>query len=262
MISLRTSALGLAAWLAVACAGPARGADAAGLFASPLFLPRAHSHNDYEQQRPCLDAIEARVSSLEADLWLEGDRVLVGHDRGKWHGELEELYLQPLTLLWHENALPGRERGPFLLWLDLKDPSAALGRRLHELLEACPFTRPSEPGGARVLVIITGDKAAKEAFVQGHPAPGITRDSNTFSDDDPPASASWSWYALSWKTIGDWDGRGAMPEAQRERLRALVEKVHAKGRKLRLWSHPATLEFWQEAAAAGVDRLGTDVLPQ
>ena len=116
VISIRTSALRLVAWLAVACAGgPACGDEAAPLFASPLFLPHAHSHNDYEQRRPCLDAIEARVSSIEADLWLEGDRVLVGHDRGRWHGELAELYLQPLTLLWHENALPGRERGPFLL---------------------------------------------------------------------------------------------------------------------------------------------------
>ena len=202
------------------------------------------------------------MSSIEADLWLEGDKVLVGHDRGKWAGDFETLYLQPLTLLWHENALPAREGEPFLLWLDLKDDSAALGRRLHELLEACPFTRTSDPGHARVLVILTGSKAAKEAFVDAYPSPQVTRDSNTFADDDPPASASWSWYALSWKTIGDWDGRGAMPEEQRERLRALVAKVHAKGRKLRLWSHPATLEFWQEAGAAGVDRLGTDVLPK
>jgi hypothetical protein len=29
-----------------------------------------------------------------------------------------------------------------------------------------------------------------------------------------------------------------------------------------LWKHPATLNFWQEAIAAGVDRLGTDVMPK
>jgi hypothetical protein len=263
VISIRTSALGLVVWLAVAFAArPAWTADAAALFASPLFLPLAHSHNDYEQRRPCLAAIESGVSSIEADLWLEGERVLVGHDQGKWLGDFETLYLQPLNELWLADALPVRGGEPFLLWLDLKDASAALGQRLHELLEACPCTRAIEPGRARVLVIITGSKAAKEAFVEKHPSPLITRDSNTFSGDDPPGSASWSWYALNWKTIGDWDGRGTMPDTERERLRALVGKIHAKGRKLRLWSHPATLEFWQEATAAGVDRLGTDVLPK
>jgi hypothetical protein len=263
VIPIHVSALRLVALLALG--GRAAFGDeaaAAPLFASPHFLPHAHSHNDYEQRRPCLDAIESRVSSIEADLWLEGDRILVGHDRGQWRGEFETLYLKPLNQLWQQDALPVREGETFLLWLDLKDTNAELGPRLHELLETYPFTRASDPSHARVLIILTGNKEAKEAFVNEHPSPSVTRDSNTFSDGDPPSSASWSWYALNWKTICDWDGRGEMPDEQRQRLTALVANVHAKGRKLRLWSHPATLEFWQEASAAGVDRIGTDVLPK
>ena len=231
------------------------------LFKWPGFLPRAHSHNDYEQKRPLLDAVTASITSIEVDLFLEGEVIMVAHDRGKWRGEFEDLYLKPLNELWQKNALPVRDGETFLLWLDLKDGSAALRQHLHRLLKSYPVTRHADPSHARVQVILTGDKTAKEAFIEEYPSELVSRDSNDFSQDDPSASQSWSWYALDWRKIGTWDGEGAIPVSERERLVELVRRIHASGRKVRLWRHPATLRFWQEASACGVDRLGTDVLP-
>ena len=227
----------------------------------PGFLPHAHSHNDYEQKRPLLDAVASHITSVEADLFLEGEVIMVAHDRGKWRGEFEELYLKPLNDLWQKNVLPVRDGETFLLWLDLKDGSAALRRHLHRLLEMYPVTRHADPAHARVQVILTGDKTAKEAFVEEYPSDLVSRDSNDFSPDDPPGSQNWSWYALDWKRIATWDGEGSIPVSERERIIELVGRIHASGRKLRLWRHPTTLSFWQEATAAGADRLGTDVLP-
>jgi hypothetical protein len=51
-----------------------------------------------------------------------------------------------------------------------------------------------------------------------------------------------------------------MPSDQREKLRNLVERVHAKGRRLRLWGAPDTSQMWAELLAAGVDRINTDDL--
>jgi hypothetical protein len=233
----------------------------AALYASPLFLAHAHSHNDYEQKNPCLDAIAARVSSIEADLWFEDGKLLVGHDRGKWRGDFETLYLKPLNEFWERNALPAGPDGAFLLWLDLKDASGGLRSRLHELLQGYAFTREHDARHVRVLVILTGKVEAKEAYVREYFDPLLTRDSNTFTEVDPRGSPEWSWYALNWKTLGDWDGSGEMTDEQRRRLRKLVDEIHQKDRKVRLWNHPATVEFWREACAAGVDRLGTDHLP-
>ena len=267
---LRALGVGLAAIAGIAlCAAAggetqARGEDLpmpAALFASPNFLPRAHSHNDYEQLHPCSDAIAARVSSIEADLWLEGEKVLVGHDRGKWRGDLESLYLKPLNALWERDALPVGPDGVFLLWLDLKDASPGLRSRLHELLEAYPFTKARDERHQAVQVILTGNAVAKESFVTEYPSAVVTRDSNTFSEEDPEGTPAWSWYAVNWKTVAGGDGKTEITPEQREKLRAVVAKVHAKGRKLRLWNHPAGLEFWEMATAAGVDRLGTDRLP-
>lgn len=235
--------------------------EAAALFQWRGFLPLAHSHNDYEQERPLVAAVESGITSVEVDLFLEGNTIMVAHDRGKWRGEFEALYLKPLNQLWESGSLPGRAGTPFLLWLDLKDASAALRQNLHQLLAAYAMTRAPDPLRAPVEVILTGAKIAKEAFVVEYPSELISRDSNIFADDDSPASPSWKWYALDWTKLGAWNGEGAIPAAERERLVALVARIHARGRKVRLWKHPATLAFWQEASAAGVDRLGTDLLP-
>jgi hypothetical protein len=231
------------------------------LFKWAGFLPRAHSHNDYEQKRPLLDAVASHITSVEADLFLEGDVIIVAHDRGKWRGAFEELYLKPLNELWQKDLLPVRKGDIFLLWLDLKEGSAALRQHLHLLLESYSITRHVDPARARVQVILTGDKTAKEAFVVEYPSELVSRDSNDFSPDDPAGSQDWSWYALDWKKIGNWNGEGSIPESERERLVEVVGRIHTSGRKVRLWHHPETLGFWQEATAAGVDRLGTDVLP-
>lgn len=244
------------------CAAIADEPAARTLFTWPQFLPHAHSHNDYEQKHPLLDALASGIGSVEADIYLEGDTILVAHDRGKWRGDFETLYLKPLNQRWQENILPVRGGQAFLLWLDIKDASAALRSKLHELLKSYPVTRAADSSRARVEIILTGNQASKEAFVTEYPSELISRDSNSFSEDDPSGSASWTWYSLDWTKIGTWAGDGAMPTEEREQLRALVTKIHAKRRKLRLWKHPATLNFWQEAISAGVDRLGTDVMPK
>ena len=227
----------------------------------PGFISHAHSHNDYEQKHPLLDAAASRITSVEADLYLEGEVIMVAHDRGKWHGEFESLYLKPLNEFWQKHALPVRDGETFLLWLDLKDGSLALRQHLHRLLEAYPVTSHADPAHARVQVILTGDKTGKEAFVKEYPSELISRDSNDYAQDDPPGSPAWSWYALDWKKIGTWNGEGSMPASERQRLVEIVGRIHANGRKVRLWRHPATLRFWQEASSSGVDRLGTDTMP-
>ena len=45
---------------------------------APLW--RAHAHNDYEHPRPLFDALDHRFGSVEADIYLVGDQLLVAHD--------------------------------------------------------------------------------------------------------------------------------------------------------------------------------------
>jgi hypothetical protein len=257
----------LVAVIAVGCgficgeSAPADELSAHALFAWPAFLSHAHSHNDYQQTRPLLDALAAGVSSVEADLYFDRGTIRVAHERGKWRGDFETLYLAPLNARWEANALGKNATGRFLLWLDLKEANPNLRTALETMLRRYPFTRIADPARTRVQVILTGNESAKKAFVAENASPLVTRDSNSFSDADEDGSDQWRWYALDWSKLGTWTGEGAMPPHERGQLRQLVAKIHAKGRQVRLWHHPATLSFWKEASAAGVDLLGTDLLP-
>ena len=58
----------------------------------------AHSHNDYEQPTPFWTAYHEGFGSLEADIFLQNDSLLVAHDlKGLLLGRtLKKYYLDPL----------------------------------------------------------------------------------------------------------------------------------------------------------------------
>ncbi|PWY69709.1 hypothetical protein BO70DRAFT_365634 [Aspergillus heteromorphus CBS 117.55] len=59
---------------------------------------RCHSHNDYWRDVPLHSALNAGCIGVEADIWLSGDDLLVGHTPFTLHHEvtLQSLYLSPL----------------------------------------------------------------------------------------------------------------------------------------------------------------------
>src|SRR5258707_8446340 len=58
----------------------------------------AHSHNDYEQKTPFFLAYDEAFGSIEADIFLHNDSLIVGHttDDLIYHRTLQRLYLDPL----------------------------------------------------------------------------------------------------------------------------------------------------------------------
>ncbi len=51
------------------------------VFQEPTPLARAHAHNDYRHHRPLLDALAHGFTSVEADVFLVDDQLLVAHGR-------------------------------------------------------------------------------------------------------------------------------------------------------------------------------------
>lgn len=54
--------------------------------------------------------------------------------------------------------------------------------------------------------------------------------------------------------------RVPIPANLKEKLKSYVGKVHANGRKVRLWATPDTLLGFQALLDIGVDYIGTDKL--
>jgi len=234
-------------------------------------VDRAHAHNDYEHDRPLLDALDQGFTSVEADVWLRDGKLLVGHDEvdlvpGR---TIERLYLDPLRERVRKNrgqVYRGHDR-PVQLLVDLKTdgPStyAALDRQLREVRGMLTRFAPTLRPGA-VEVVVSGNRPLDEMSAQrtrwaGYDGRLADLDSDLPPDVMPLVSDNWANH-FTWTGVGD------MPPAEHARLVSLVRRAHSQGYRLRFWNTPdvatpARARLWAVLADTGVDHLNTDDLP-
>ncbi|MEU6668524.1 phosphatidylinositol-specific phospholipase C/glycerophosphodiester phosphodiesterase family protein [Streptomyces sp. NPDC046727] len=262
----------LGAALAGTVALPASRALAGERGRPPRPLWHAHAHNDYAHPRPLSDALDHRFGSVEADIFLVGDQLLIGHESSDLDPSrtLESLYLEPLAARVeanHGSVYRGR-RGPLQLLVDIKTEGSSTYRELDRHLRRYPhlFTRYAHgrvhPGP--VTAVISGDRAARtpmeaqeerRAFYDGR-----------LSDLGGSAPASFiSLISDNWTQNFTWAGEGTFPDAERQKLRSITGAAHARGQQVRFWATPDTAgpardALWTELLAAGVDYLNTDDL--
>lgn len=226
---------------------------------------RAHSHNDYVQERPLWKALENHFFSVEADVWLRSGELVVSHLGYNLTGRLKALYLDPLQERVRRLGSVYGDSREFLLWIDVKDGSPAMPAKLHELFLQYPMlTRFTESGAVPgpVTIILTGNAMVKKEYAQ-LPLRLACHDSRRFTGRDPAVrGTAWLWYSLNWASYFDWNGQGAMPASERALLRAIVRRIHAGGRALRFWNVPDTPDAWAETYDAEVDLVATDTLQE
>ena len=80
--------------------------------------------------------------------------------------------------------------------------------------------------------------------------------------DTNPSPALVPMVSDNWMKLFQWRGAGAMPEPERAKLRQLVARTHAQGKRLRLWAAPDNEAGWKELLEAGVDLINTDKLAE
>lgn len=220
-----------------------------------------HAHNDYEHDRPLLDALDHGFCSVEVDIWLQPEGLLVAHDLADVDPErtLQLLYLDPLRRWIQEYGRP-YESGPLLLLVDVKSEPAGTYASLHTVLEQYAdiltvFEDAGVTEGA-VTVVVSGarDRSTMEAQSPRYAAmDGRLEDLGGGAPTDliPLISANW----LS--EFG-WPGDEPLTEGKRAALMALVVQVHGEGRRMRFWAIPDNIEAWGEMADAGVDLINSD----
>jgi hypothetical protein len=228
-------------------------------------LRQAHSHNDYRQNRPLLDALERGFCSIEADVFLRGDQLLVGHTPLDLRPErtLEKLYLDPLRERVKNNGGRVYPGGPTIyLLIDVKTEGertyAALRKVLAGYADILSVARDGRFEANAVTVVISGNCARKAIAAEQTRYASID---GRLADLDSTAPADLvPWVSADWKSVFQWKGEGRMPEAERSRLRELARKAHARGRLLRFWAAPDEPKAWSEQRDAGVDLINTDDL--
>jgi hypothetical protein len=246
-------------------AGFVAGLLAASTLAAAEPLIHAHAHNDYEHTRPLRDALEQGFCSVEADIFLVEGGLLVAHNRKDVKPErtLQALYLDPLRECVARNGGRVFTNGPeFTLMIDLKtawtNTYPALRSVLADYAELLTRFRNGATQTNAVRVVISGNRSL-EMFA-GETIRHAAYD-GTLADLDSTAGADLiPWISANWMANFTWRGQGEMPEAEQARLKEIVTKAHAKGRRVRFWGAPDRKEFWQAMRAAGVDLINTDDL--
>ncbi|MGW0881479.1 phosphatidylinositol-specific phospholipase C/glycerophosphodiester phosphodiesterase family protein [Streptomyces sp. NPDC002671] len=262
----------LGAALAGAVALPAGQAWAGGGHRGPRPLWNAHAHNDYEHPRPLFDALDHRFGSVEADIFLVGNQLLVAHEVGELDPKrtLESLYLEPLSAIVKANqgSVYRGWRRPVQLLIDIKTEGSSTYVELDRHLRRYPHLFTTYANGrvhpGPLTAVISGDRAARipmeaqterRAFYDGR-----------LADLGSAAPASFiSLISDNWTNNFTWLGDGPFPDAERQKLRAITGQAHARGQQVRFWATPdlagpARDALWTELLAGGVDYLNTDDL--
>ena len=239
-------------------------------------LTQAHSHNDYEQKRPLLEALDHGFCSVEADVYLVEGQLWVAHDRKdlKPDRTLKSLYLEPLAeRVRNRVGIFADPKARLMLLVDVKGQGPQVYERLKTELApyASMLTRFRDSGvvtGA-VTVVLSGDRAwdlaradrdrwcaldGRMSDLTNASPTGVTGSST------PPASLV-PLVSESWRTLFRWDGDGEMSASDKARLKGLVSQAHAQGRKIRFWALPDRPEAWTLCRDAGVDLINTDKIP-
>jgi glycerophosphoryl diester phosphodiesterase len=224
-------------------------------------LPSAHAHNDYEHERPLLDALEHGFCGVEADIYLADGKLLVAHDREDLRPErsLQSLYLDPLRKRAKANNGHVYPKAmPFTLLIDIKSEGESTYRALSKVLAEFSDIVSDQHTERAITVVISGNRATDLIAADDPRLAGIDGrltdlDSNLDKNLLPLISDHWG-------THFKWTGEGDMPAAEQKKLRAIVEKAHAAGRRVRFWATPEKESVWRALNAAGVDLINTDDL--
>jgi hypothetical protein len=224
-----------------------------------------HAHNDYLNRPALFEAFNANLISVEADVhFMKGD-LYVAHVRPLFRRKkrsLENLYLKPLfeRVQKYEGRVYKDYDGPFYLMIDFKRGSVEMYNRLVELLEKyksmLTVMENGEMKQGAVTVFLSGSKPT-EAILRSEPKLCFL--------DGRPSDIGKQISADLMPVISDhyknhlhWNGKGEMPEEQQLKLRKLVSKVHAEGKKLRLWASPDNPNAWKTFRRLGIDFINTD----
>jgi hypothetical protein len=230
-------------------------------------LRHAHAHNDYEHQRPLFDALAQGFCSVEADVFLTGGQLLVGHTPKDLHPDrtLEKLYLTPLRERIQANGGRVYPGGPtvFLL-VDVKTEAkatyVALDRVLAGYGDILSLTRKGKFEEKAVTVVVSGNRARELVAAQEVRYAGIDGRASDLDSTEP--AHLMPWISDRWGLHFRWQGQGPMPAAERAKLQQFVRKAHQHSRLVRFWATPEREEAWKELRAAGVDLINTDKLAE
>jgi hypothetical protein len=221
---------------------------------------KAHAHNDYEHVHPLFDALQNGFNSVEADVHLKDGALLVAHNKATSQSpRLLNLYLRPMDSLLKVNrgSIYAKSTTAFYLMIDIKTDGAKTYRAVREMLAMFPKLKCKGPS-CPVKIFLSGERPVSLMMADGYD--GLSIDGRP-SDLEKGYSVEWMpVISDNYSKWCSWDGKSFPKGNELRRIKDLAQRVHAEGRKLRLWAIPDNILAWRELSNAGVVLINKDHL--
>lgn len=234
-----------------------------------------HSHNDYTRDKALYSALSAGCISVEADIWIHGSKLVVGHlDPGSNGQTFVDLYVNPLKQLLDTQGsiFPARPAQPLSLLIDVKNSGSDADKAWDQLvadlapLRSANYLSTSSSGFQQRAITIIASGNARKDMSSSTPAPiakALSDSTNpqraifvdaVINKDMKNFDSSNAYYASAQWSDGVPGGLPINGKAAQD-----IAAAHSKGFKVRYWDIPGK-DNWQAIVNAGVDRLNVDDL--
>jgi alkaline phosphatase len=227
------------------------------IFAIPIWAQspnytslNGHSHNDYAQKHPFKTAFEARMGSIEADVFLVGTELFVAHEKKdiKPENTLDNLYLKPLA-----EAVKMGKAYPMLLMIDIKTRGdSTLDEVIHQIARYADVFNDK----STVIFLISGNRPLPQKWVS---YPSIIQfDGRPTENYTPEQWARVGLVSADFKKYTPEKDKKISQSTVFESMKKMVETAHAKGKKTRFWGTDDSKKVWKTLIKMGADFINTD----
>ena len=212
-----------------------------------------HAHNDYQKPEPLFHALRHKVFSIEADVYLSGDRLLVAHDKHELPTAktLDSLYLHPIVESFqrHKGTISEDSSYALVLMIDIKDNGEAAIVQLIKLASAHRSVFDRSINAKAVQLVISGDRGPPSKWISYPPYIFFDgRPNEQYDNATLPRVAFISDSYLKYISAQD----------STSRIKQVVKKIHDMGKLLRLWATPDDPGSWKLQQQLGIDIINTD----
>lgn len=219
-----------------------------------------HSHNDYHQPIPLLSSYHARMGSIEADIFLKNGQLYVAHDSTEISQDatLRRLYLEPLAKFYVKNGnSPYPDPAQKLqLVVDIKEDYAQVLPVLIKELQSFNTIFDQTKNAKAISIAISGDVPPPAAF-QNYPE-YISFDGRPYIEYTSAQLKRVVMISDDIKRYTTWNGKGTPTNADKLKLKSVIEKAHQQQKPFRFWGTADGPNTWLELKRLGVDWINTD----
>jgi len=216
--------------------------------------PLIHAHNDYQKPEPLFNALRNKAFSIEADIYLTGDKLMVAHEKNELPGAktLEAQYLQPIIKLFQQyhGAISTDSNYVPVLMIDIKENGEAAIAALIKLLDPYHSVFDRSINKRAVQVVISGDRT--------EPSKWNSYPSYIFFDGRPTEEYDKSVLQRVAFISDSYFNYVRPADSIDVRIKQLALKAHGVKKLLRLWAIPDNPDSWNHLLQLGVDIINTD----